>query len=135
MVYVTSGAYKLGSGGTESGHFYDGTPTNPYNVASEGSITVTSNSAPAAGTLSYASGGDQNGPIPAAFPKGFNAFWIMKYESSQQQYVDFLNNLDLTKSNNRNPGDFTVPHPNLLAPAPERVMNDLHIHDQSAFED
>jgi formylglycine-generating enzyme required for sulfatase activity len=31
--------------------------------------------------------------IPEAFPKGCKAFWIMKYEMSSRQYVDFLNTL------------------------------------------
>ncbi|MFA5101265.1 MAG: SUMF1/EgtB/PvdO family nonheme iron enzyme [Candidatus Omnitrophota bacterium] len=31
--------------------------------------------------------------IPAAFPKGYNAFWIMKYELTSQQFCDFLNTL------------------------------------------
>ena len=32
--------------------------------------------------------------IPAAFPKGYKAFWIMKYELTSQQFVDFLNTLN-----------------------------------------
>ena len=39
-------------------------------------------------------GGDLQGPIPAAYPKGYNAFYMMKYEISQGQYADFLNFLD-----------------------------------------
>ena len=31
--------------------------------------------------------------IPVSFPKGFKAFWYMKYGVSCQQYVDFLNTL------------------------------------------
>lgn len=31
--------------------------------------------------------------IPAAFPKGYKAFWVMKYELTSQQFVDFLNSL------------------------------------------
>lgn len=38
-------------------------------------------------------GGDQSGPVPAAFPKGFGAYYAMKYEISQKAYVDFLNTL------------------------------------------
>ncbi|MBL1215460.1 MAG: SUMF1/EgtB/PvdO family nonheme iron enzyme [Ignavibacteriae bacterium] len=39
--------------------------------------------------------------LPAAFPKGFNGFYIMKYEISQKQYVDFLNTLTRQQQNNR----------------------------------
>ena len=31
--------------------------------------------------------------IPQAFPKGYKAFWIMKYEITSQQFCDFLNTL------------------------------------------
>lgn len=31
--------------------------------------------------------------IPGEFPKGYKAFWIMKYELTSQQFVDFLNTL------------------------------------------
>ncbi|MFH0753802.1 MAG: SUMF1/EgtB/PvdO family nonheme iron enzyme [Candidatus Omnitrophota bacterium] len=31
--------------------------------------------------------------IPQAFPKGYKDFWIMKYELTSQQFVDFLNTL------------------------------------------
>jgi formylglycine-generating enzyme required for sulfatase activity len=31
--------------------------------------------------------------IPETFPKGYAAFWLMKYGVSSQQYVDFLNTL------------------------------------------
>jgi hypothetical protein len=29
--------------------------------------------------------------IPEAFPKGYKAFWLMKYDLTSQQFVDFLN--------------------------------------------
>ena len=97
MVYVPTGSFYVGSGGTESGAFYKyPTTTNPYQIASEGQITVGT----ATGNLYYPSGmnaGDRLGPIPAAFPKGYNAFYCMKYEISQQEYVDFLNTLTYTQ--------------------------------------
>ena len=101
MVYVPEGAFALGSGGTEYGAFYMyPTTTNTYLVSSEAGITVGAN----AGNLYYPTAtysGDQTGPVPAAFPKGYNAFYCMKYEISQQQYVDFLNSLTSTQASNR----------------------------------
>lgn len=41
------------------------------------------------------------GVIPAAFPKGYSAFYCMKYEISQKQYVDFLNTLSREQQNTR----------------------------------
>ena len=32
--------------------------------------------------------------IPATFPKGYKAFWVMKYELTSQQFCDFLNTLN-----------------------------------------
>lgn len=86
----------------------------------------------------YAPGGfsgDGGSPIPAGFPKGFNAFWLMKYESSQQQYVDFLNNIDIAKANNRYAGIYTGTHPNLVAPVPEHAANNMNVPDVLAFAD
>jgi formylglycine-generating enzyme required for sulfatase activity len=39
--------------------------------------------------------------IPASFPKGWNGFYCMKYEISQQQYVAFLNSLTFFQQSNR----------------------------------
>ncbi|MCX6287190.1 MAG: hypothetical protein NTY96_08745 [Bacteroidetes bacterium] len=98
MIYIPQGSFYLGSGGSETGAFYKyPTTTNPFQVTSEGQITVGS----ATNNLFYSSNGDWAGPVPAAFPKGYNAFYSMKYEISQQGYVDFLNNLTQTQANTR----------------------------------
>lgn len=102
MVYVPQGSFYVGSGGSESGAFYKyPTITNTYQITGEGAITVGT----ATNNLYYqntsGSSGDQLGPIPATFPKGYAAFYCMKYEISQQQYVDFLNTLTTTQANNR----------------------------------
>jgi formylglycine-generating enzyme required for sulfatase activity len=125
MVYVPQGSFYVGSGGGESGAFYTyPTTTNAYQITSEGAITVGT----AAGNLYYpntsALSGDQTGPIPAAFPKGYNAFYCMKYEITQAQYVAFLNKLDniqaparaYTAGGYRNgitgtPGNYTTTNP------------------------
>ncbi len=96
MVYVPEGAYYLGSGGDEDYHFYTyPDETTPYLVNSEGAINF----------------GQENGnlwawqlaeisTIPNSFPKGYESFWCMKYEITQEQYVDFLNTLTRTQQNN-----------------------------------
>ncbi len=93
MVYIPTGAFYLGSGGSETNHLYTAGSNAPYFVTSENAIVINSSS----GNLFYdqnnRNAGDQNGPIPVAFPKGFKAFYLMRYEISQQQYVDFLNHL------------------------------------------
>ena len=98
MVYIPKGAFYLGSatGGTETDRFYGGgSPgqTPPYRVADSGAIRIGTE----AGMLTYTDdgqrGSDIQGPVPAAFPSGYDAFYLMKYEVSQQQYVDFVNTL------------------------------------------
>ena len=44
------------------------------------------------GSISSGSIGTGNS-APAAFPKGWTSFYTMKYEASQEQYVEFLNTL------------------------------------------
>ncbi len=104
MVYVSTGSFTVGTGGTEIGSFSKGTWSSgapiPFSIASENALTVEYMT----GDLWYISSdysGDHAGPIPAAFPKGYSAFYCMKYEISQQQYVDFLNTLTYTQQTTR----------------------------------
>ena len=132
MVYIPSGSFQLGSGGTEASGFTDGSSTTPYLVASNNAINLGTT----AGTLNPNGTGTATGTIPVTFPKGFNAYWIMKYECSQQQYVDFLNNLDLARAIvNRTPSIFTGTHPALVAPQPERGIGELGFNRMAAFAD
>ncbi len=106
-VYVPEGGFQLGSGGTGTSEFYTHTTNVPFVINSESQITVGTTS----GNLYYASsgtGGDQSGPIPSDFPKGFNAFYCMKYEISQGQYRDFLNNLTRSQQNTRTATNLAV---------------------------
>ncbi|MFH0864829.1 MAG: SUMF1/EgtB/PvdO family nonheme iron enzyme [Bacteroidota bacterium] len=93
MVYVPKGAFKLGSGGTEACTFYTYPNTTvPYNIVSEELVTVGQKE----GNLFYSKhfyAEMFQTTIPAGFPKGYNAFWCMKYEITQEQYAEFLNTL------------------------------------------
>jgi len=67
-------------------------PANPGNPLPGGLSTVGNNfSVSVAGSIGPVGEGEAG--IPAAFPKGFRAFYVMKYEISQGAYVDFLNTL------------------------------------------
>ncbi|MFA7361585.1 MAG: SUMF1/EgtB/PvdO family nonheme iron enzyme [Candidatus Kapaibacterium sp.] len=91
QVFVPQGGFFVGSGAPEKGAFYKfPSTTSPFQISDESEITVGT----ATDNLYYESGftmGDALGPIPVAFPKGYNAFYCMKYEITQQEYVDFLN--------------------------------------------
>ncbi len=106
MVCVPEGSFAVGSGGTESGSFTDGSwasgATVPLSISSESALTI----APTTGNLWGTSGSGNNtigdaGILDATFPKGYAAFYCMKYEISQQQYVDFLNTLTQTQATAR----------------------------------
>jgi len=102
MVYVTTGAFSVGSGGTGTGEFYTyNTANSPYVISAAGSIPVGTTN----GNLWYPGTGNQGdgttGSTSASFPNGYGAFYIMKSEISQRQYCDFLNTLTATQSANR----------------------------------
>jgi formylglycine-generating enzyme required for sulfatase activity len=107
MVYVPQGSFYTGSGGSETGNFYSSpSTTDPYQIRSENSIPVGTGT----GEFNYTSCGDNLGPIPAAFPKGYKAFYCMKYEITQSQYAAFLNKLTSTQATARAPGAITLRH-------------------------
>jgi formylglycine-generating enzyme required for sulfatase activity len=140
MVYIPQSAFYAGSGGTETGHFFPYPETNsPYLVTNENAIDV----GVADGNLFYTNttyDGDQAGPIPELFPKGYNAFYCMKYEISQGQYVDFLNELTAGQCSNRYSSSssgsrYTISgsYTNYTCTAPDRACNFLSWADGCAY--
>jgi formylglycine-generating enzyme required for sulfatase activity len=107
MVYIPGGSFVVGSGGNEISAFYTyPTSTQPYSINSEAAIEVGT----IPGNLYYntsAHSGDQMGPVPAAYPKGYNAFYAMKYELSQSAYTDFLNTLTRAQQSSLVESDIT----------------------------
>ncbi len=142
MVYVPQGPFYLGSGGTETGAFRQGTTTGttvaPYLVTSEASITVgnTTNALFYTAISSFPNfTGDATGPIPATYPKGFDTFWVMKYECSQQQYADYLNCLDAASANTRNAASFPGSANAYVPPFPTRAFGGNDDVDLLAYLD
>ena len=115
MVYIPQGAFSVGDGNTSTvtGQLSMTGTTTPFNIASEGAITL----GPGTGALGNRSHSGMAAPVddftdaaaptasptnlPAAFPKGYNGFYIMKYDISQGQYRDFLNTLTYTQQATR----------------------------------
>ncbi len=107
MVYIPQGSFWIGDYDKSlTNCFYEyGTtsPYGPYQITSEGEIDVGTT----AGNLYYdvdtttADAGDRGTPILADFPKGYDAFYMMKYEASQRQYAEFLNTLTATQQTTR----------------------------------
>ncbi|WP_128699359.1 formylglycine-generating enzyme family protein [Candidatus Velamenicoccus archaeovorus] len=106
MVYIPQGSFVLGSGGTESGSFTDGSWTSgatiPFTISSEDALSIAASAGSLWGTSTSGNNtiGDA-GTLPAAFPKGYSGFYVMKYEVSQGQYRDFLNTLTRAQQNTR----------------------------------
>ena len=104
MVYVPQCAFWVGDGSTDhvAAQFSAGYSANPFRVESERALTLggetaeTLNNRDAAGTNpSWTDDFNSDLPrtLPAEFPKGYKAFYCMRHEITQQQYVDFLNTL------------------------------------------
>lgn len=102
MVYIPDGAFYIGDtdpAALNYASFFEvsgeRSPAGPYKINSEDQIITVGGSE---GNLYYDKGnspyrGDHKGIVPASFPKGYNAFYMMKYETSQGLYADFLNTL------------------------------------------
>jgi len=155
MVYIPEGAYPLGAtgNGAEVSHFYTNTSSTKfiYNVFSETTIIVS----PAIGDLYYDSNnssapGDKLGPIGPDFPKGYDAFWSMKYELTEDQWITFFNQLpsaqksihDITTGPNSKNSDLVVDRNTVswtsglaTTSAPARAVSYLDYDDHAAYLD
>lgn len=116
MVYVPSGPFTIGDGNglnsSSANSFFAVSLHLPYtidgllspNLSAGGNMTNASSS-PANFIRIDGDGGldiDLDGVIDSAFfPTGYQAFYIMKYEMTQGQYVDFLNLLTYAQQTNR----------------------------------
>ncbi len=151
MVYIPQGTFVLGENESlapsVSSLFEYGEDVYWLNTESEISVGATE------GSLYYNSsefGGDRLGPIPASFPKGYDAFYCMKYEISEAQWVSFFNCLTLEGKESRDvtsasgkDSDETVKRNtvawfgggNATTTAPDRAMSFLSAADLNAYLD
>ncbi len=107
MVHVPQGAFYAGDDNSSSEYkFQQGSADNdPWYISSETSITTTNS----AGDGFYyqnsgATGEDASGTvflIPTSFPKGYQSFYQMKYELTEDQWVSFFNTLSPAAKANR----------------------------------
>ena len=86
MVFAPQGSFLIGNG-TNCGF----TSTTIGATEENSGFNSAAYSSPSCGPGNYFSS------VPAAFPVGFNAFYSMKYEISQEQYAAFLNTLTYTQ--------------------------------------
>ncbi len=108
MVEIPKGGFELGDPDTtalEYGSFYEPNREGEF----KGLVTINSEDqeleVSKSGDIYYQAKegyeGDQKGVIPPSFPKGFSPFYVMKYEPTEGQYVDFLNSLDSIQRTDR----------------------------------
>lgn len=107
MVYVPVGPYYLGD--RSSAYSF-------VNQAVDAGILVTSENEQKFYTMGRyaASASEKAWIVPEKYPKGYTGYYTMKYEVSQEQYVNFLNRLTLRDQKIRigrdlltlNPGDY-----------------------------
>jgi len=106
MVYIPTGPFKVGDGPNSNsrGHLAKGTTTEPFQITSEAAITIgntATNELWQASTIYSAATIGGEGTLSAQFPKGYQSFYIMKYELSQYMYKEFLNKLTRTQQQSR----------------------------------
>jgi formylglycine-generating enzyme required for sulfatase activity len=106
MVYIPEGAFYAGDNATSYASFKQGSGDNdPWYISSESAVSVTN--AVSDGyyyVTDFYNGDDTTGAvftIPAAFPKGYGAFYAMKGELSQGQWITFFNMLTDMQKNTR----------------------------------
>ena len=133
MVYNQVGGFQAGSGGQNTGELRTATDVSTTGTAATFTVTGTSpsvqgNSSSASPTniaaRSNASSdltGTSTASLASGYPTGFNAFYAMKYEISQQQYVDFLNTLTYTQQAAR-----TIVAPNSAEGTPALVAGNAN---------
>jgi hypothetical protein len=150
MVWVPDGSFWLGDNGNpgQGGNpavldypFYKETsPRTGFEVTSESSILTQSNGGGSTTALTAYYLGSFT--LPSAFPKGYTGFYCMKYECSQQQYVDFLNSLSSTQQANRAPANYNSYRQMITSSAgvysttlPSVPTNSIHWMDHAAYLD
>jgi len=106
MVYIPGGEHYVGSGGNETAPFHDGGSSYaPIKVhpQDDGMGTIILYFGPNVGEIDFTGRPSASTFVEPYYPYGINAFWMMKYEISQEQYVDFLNKLTPTQAAARFP--------------------------------
>ncbi len=104
MVHIPTGSYSLGDGISFNTFKDSNASPNPY-IVQAGGITMGTG----AGQL-YDPEGQYSGTLPN-FPKGYQAFWMMKYELSLGGYRDFLNTISPMQQEGRLPSAMSISDP------------------------
>jgi hypothetical protein len=110
MVFIPEGSFWAGDYNISAASLNSGSgDSTPWHISSENPVPVTNATS---GAYQYVSGGNPGEfatgasfTIPAVFPKGYKAFYAMKYEINEGQWVQFLNSLPAAARINRDLSD------------------------------
>ena len=111
MVYVPEEDFYLGDGGAIYRFHVGNDNSAAYEVTSEAAISLGGGATDlwsAVIDATYGNGFEGATPLEADYPKGHDAFYCMKYEMSQEQYVEFLNTLTYFQQDRRTKSDLSV---------------------------
>jgi formylglycine-generating enzyme required for sulfatase activity len=105
MVYIPLAAFYLGDGNatTESANAFHVTDNTSVQItdASTSSVTVDTNANDDIDTTPIAIDGDAGITGNTSFPTGYTAFYVMKYEITEGQWVAFFNTLSSAQKTTR----------------------------------
>ncbi|QRM89450.1 SUMF1/EgtB/PvdO family nonheme iron enzyme [Lacinutrix sp. WUR7] len=154
MVYVPEGSFYVGgTTGDEANKFHSGgfSTASSFHIQSENALTIANTSGNLYYTATNARGGDQTGTLSASYPKGFNAFYAMKYETTESQWLGFFNSLTETQKTNRDITDtahknsdavvnrntisWTGGSASATTTAPDRPVSFVNVADINAYMD
>ena len=133
MVYNQVGGFQAGSSAINNGELRRANDITSSGTASTFTITGTtptvqgnSSSATPTNIAAYNNTandltGTSTASLASGYPTGFNAFYAMKYEISQQQYVEFLNTLTYTQQAAR-----TIAAPSSAAGTPALIASNAN---------
>ncbi len=110
MVYIPQGSFYVGDGTTSNvtGQFTADDTTGSFQITSEGALTLGGTTTGNLGNNNvsgmYTADDFDNSTtqsLVALFPKGYNAFYLMKYEITEGQWVEFFNTLTSAQKTTR----------------------------------
>lgn len=151
MVQIPTGAFYAGEADSSKARQYqafylpgeNGRFGGPVSIQSEDELTVGKDIAYQPREVIYQ--GDGKGIIPREFPKGYQGFYIMKYEIKQGEYATFLNTLSDEQTRLRSNfggrdyyalrGTIVFDGEKYVAGSPDRPCNFLSWDDAMAFAD
>lgn len=154
MVYIPEGPFYVGgTTGDERNKFHSGgfSTSSSFQITSENALNIADSSGSLYYTNDVLNPGDQTGSLQSSYPKGFGAFYVMKYEVTESQWLGFFNSLtetqkanrDVTDADHKNSDDevsrntisWTGGSTSATSSAPDRAINFLSVGDINAYMD